>query len=424
MLPLPPSSLPPVCVLPAAVSDSCTSLEADDAFWSLFHNERVLGRGSFGTVLLVHKKTADDAAPPPLAAKVAMIAADEPNSSFAHRFREVDILRSLDDHQHPSIVRFHSAFASPSTLFVLMHAELGGTLLSRTEAAGGVLRESEARAHITDIAAALRHLHKHRIVHRDLKASNVLLSQPAASSSSRVRAKLADFGLATQLLPGGRLTSVCGTHDFLAPEMVRCGHGEVSGYDTAVDLWALGLLMHCLLLGTNPFERETEIETLQAILSGDFALRDDCEYMLSPPASSCSSPCSSPPLSRQPSAADKAESHADHGGHDFRQAAAAAAAAATAAAAAAAAAPPAVSDSAASLIRALLDVRPDERATADDCLRHPWIRTSRAARVSKENKGGRGLLQRLLSSRGRYTHVLRSLRVEHSLEQRFALSVH
>ena len=53
--------------------------------------------------------------------------------------------------------------------------------------------------------------------------------------------------------------------------MIRTGHGELSGYGSSVDIWAVGLMLHALLLGDNPFERETDIETLQAILAGDYA---------------------------------------------------------------------------------------------------------------------------------------------------------
>ena len=69
----------------------------------------------------------------------------------------------------------------------------------------------------------------------------------------------------------GLLTSVCGTHDFLAPEMILCGWGEVAGYGTAVDMWAIGLLLFCILYETNPFEHASEIETL----SGESAGRPD-----------------------------------------------------------------------------------------------------------------------------------------------------
>jgi len=251
-------------------SSTCTELETafdtssahpltvDADFWSAYDEERTLGRGCFGTVVLVRPRAnhpSDEQRP--LAVKVIM-------DDIATALHEAAILRSLS---HPNLISLHGVYASPSTVFVLMHAELGGDLMQRAEAApGGVLSEAEALGPMCGVLAALRFLHtQHGIVHRDVKASNVLLA------SDGVTAKLGDFGLAARLPASGRLTSVCGTHDFLAPEMIRTGHGECAGYGCAVDMWAVGLMLHALLLGANPFERETDIETLQAILAGEYA---------------------------------------------------------------------------------------------------------------------------------------------------------
>jgi serine/threonine protein kinase len=100
-------------------------------------------------------------------------------------------------------------------------------------------------------------------VHRDVKPSNCLLS-----SSGELR--LADFGLGCRLAEGALLTDVVGSHDYLAPEMIRCGHGEAAGYAAPIDLWGAGLTLYMLLCGANPFERDTEIGTLQAILAAQY----------------------------------------------------------------------------------------------------------------------------------------------------------
>ena len=126
--------------------------------------------------------------------------------------------------------RLLDVFQTATTLFILQEAERTDLMAHTLAQPAGVLTEDEARRHLQGLLCAVQHIHALGIVHRDIKATNVLLS-----SEGSVR--LADFGLAARLPDDGLLTAVCGTHDYLAPEMVRCGHGETEGYSTPVDLW-------------------------------------------------------------------------------------------------------------------------------------------------------------------------------------------
>ena len=164
-------------------------------------------------------------------------------------------------------VQLLSVYDTPSTLFLVMRAELGGDLATRLASLpGGVCPELEARAHAAALLRGLKSTHAQGIVHRDIKAANVLLSHEGVG-------RLGDFGVAVSMPEGGGLlTAVCGTQDNMAPEMVLCGHGEAAGYDMGVDMWQMGLLVFEMLFGRHPFRRETEIETLAAILRGDFAM--------------------------------------------------------------------------------------------------------------------------------------------------------
>lgn len=169
------------------------------------------------------------------------------------------------------IVQLLDVYNSPDTLFLVMRAEMGGDLAARLASMPGcVLPEAEARMHATSLLRALAATHAQGIVHRDIKASNVLLSQEGV-------ARLGDFGLAASIPesdPSGTpplLTAVVGTHDNMAPEMVRSGHGETAGYDTSADMWQCGLLLFEMMFGKHPFSQRTQIETLVAVISGQFS---------------------------------------------------------------------------------------------------------------------------------------------------------
>ena len=235
-------------------------ISCDEAFWNAHTQIRALGRGSFASVVLARNVSSGLLSAVKIVDKEAASNTDE-DSSPDYR-REAEILSTIN---HPNVVTLHSVSHSPTTLFLLMEPAAGDLRAHVAALPGGVCSEPEARRLFSSLLSAVSHLHDRSIVHRDIKLSNVLLSAETGD------VLLADFGLAERV-PAGGLTAVCGTHDCLAPEMVRCGHGDVMSYGVEVDLWAAGLLLYALLFGRNPFERETEISTLQAILAGDYVL--------------------------------------------------------------------------------------------------------------------------------------------------------
>jgi serine/threonine protein kinase len=242
------------CSSDAAFSDAAV-------FWARHEELRPLGHGHFGSVSLVRVKGSGALA----AAKVVSKSAATARCPTISPADEAATMAKL---RHPNIVRLLDVVDTPNTLFLLLEPLLGGDLLSHMRSQpGGVLPVAETRLHARSLMGALAFMHRRGFVHRDVKPSNVLL---AADGSAR----LADFGLAAALpYPGERsLTSVCGTHEFIAPEMVLCGHGDAAGYGHEVDLWGMGLLLFACLYGYNPFLRPTEIETISAIIVADYAV--------------------------------------------------------------------------------------------------------------------------------------------------------
>lgn len=112
--------------------------------------------------------------------------------------------------------------------------------------------------YIASLVLVLEHLHSRNIVYRDLKPENLLLD-------AQGYIKVTDFGFAKELPDGDRTFTLCGTPEFLAPEVVRgVGHGK------AADWWALGVLMYEMLCGFPPFWDKTPLGIYGKILAGDF----------------------------------------------------------------------------------------------------------------------------------------------------------
>jgi serine/threonine protein kinase len=137
----------------------------------------------------------------------------------------------------------------------------GGSLFQAAMENRRLFSEGTARHIMTGILAGLVHLHQTcRMVHRDLKAENVLLTETG-------QPVLADFGLARTMPKTGKLHWRCGTPGYMAPEMLLDG-----GYDTQVDVYAAGGVLHLMLCGQAPFMNSTVVKTLRATLRGTLDL--------------------------------------------------------------------------------------------------------------------------------------------------------
>ncbi len=210
--------------------------------------ERFVGRGGMGVVY-----QADDLR---LGRRVALklLSADlADDDRFRDRFvRESRLAASLDHH---NIVPIYAAGEVDGQLYVAMRY-VEGTDLSALIAAQGPLDPKRAVDLISQVASALDAAHEHGLVHRDVKAANVLLP------SEGVHAYLTDFGLAKHTMSGSAMTGtglLVGTVDYLAPEVIE-GHGA----DARADQYALACLLFECLTGAPPFRRPTEAATLWA----------------------------------------------------------------------------------------------------------------------------------------------------------------
>jgi serine/threonine protein kinase len=196
---------------------------------------RVIGKGSFGKVTLVRKKTNSKIFAMKILSKSHLVKRKQIEHTRTER-------RVLSVASHPFIVGLHYAFQTPSKLYFVLDYCPGGELffhLSRM----GKFNENMAKFYAAELVVALEHLHSLGVVYRDLKPENILLDEMG-------HIKLADFGLAkdqvTEVDSGA--TSLCGTPEYLAPEVLaRKGHG------TAVDWWGLGMVLYEMLTGLPPW---------------------------------------------------------------------------------------------------------------------------------------------------------------------------
>jgi len=186
---------------------------------------------------------------------------------------------------------------------------VGGDLLDKIQEVKKFI-EPEAKRLFTQMLNAVAYLHKHGIAHRDLKPENILLDKNG-------NIKISDFGLARFVEQVEMMTTLCGTPQYIAPEIVCMGIPEEDkpppeGYGPAVDMWSLGCILYTLLSGELPFQNNNRKGLWHQIREGIYSF---------------------PP-------------HLWNG----------------------------ISKIVKNLIRRLLDLNPDTRITAEGALEHPWIK--------------------------------------------------
>ncbi|NXQ36705.1 DAPK2 kinase, partial [Alaudala cheleensis] len=225
--------------------------------------------------------------------------------------REVAILRQLD---HPNIMQLHDLFTSRAEVVLVLELIRGGELFDFI-AEKEMLSEEEAIEFLGQILRGVEYLHARLIAHFDLKPENIMLQE---KDVPKPWIKIIDFGLAQQLEDGITFKSLCGTPQYIAPEVINyeplspatdmCA--EVA--EPVLSWHSVALLCPHRLSGLSPFQGETDAETLSNVVAGVYEFEERC----------------------------------------FSQ----------------------TSEMAKDFIRQLLVKEPEHRMTAAECLVHPWIK--------------------------------------------------
>ncbi|CAG7828613.1 unnamed protein product [Allacma fusca] len=222
-----------------------------------FEIGRPLGEGKFGHVYLARTKKERF-----IVALKVIHAKQIVEDKMQHQInRETDIHIKLE---HPNIIQMYGYFRDMDKIVYVLEFAPGGEVY--TELLNEEYKrfsESKASTYIYQITHALNYLHRNNIIHRDIKPENLLLGYYG-------EIKMADFGwsienTSTPTVRKARRKTLCGTLDYLPPEMVK---GQT--YDERVDLWCLGVLCYEFLVGNPPFETHDRAATYKKIAELSF----------------------------------------------------------------------------------------------------------------------------------------------------------
>ncbi|KAK7066258.1 Serine/threonine-protein kinase plk4 [Halocaridina rubra] len=174
--------------------------------------------------------------------------------------QEVTIHSQLN---HPSILKLYTFFEDDHYVYLILELCRNGELQKYIKSLQRNLYENEAREFLSQILSGMLYLQSHSILHRDLTLSNILLDDNG-------RVKIADFGLATMKRPDDRHTTMCGTPNYMSPEVAtRSAHGFQA------DVWSLGCMLFIMLVGRPPFEGEGAKECIfTRVVIGDYKIPD------------------------------------------------------------------------------------------------------------------------------------------------------
>ncbi|XP_016353312.1 MAP/microtubule affinity-regulating kinase 3-like isoform X1 [Sinocyclocheilus anshuiensis] len=225
---------------------------------------KTIGKGNFAKVKLArHILTGREVA-------IKIIDKTQLNpTSLQKLFREVRIMKILN---HPNIVKLFEVIETEKTLYLVMEYASGGEVFDYL-VAHGRMKEKEARSKFRQIVSAVQYCHQKHIVHRDLKAENLLLD-------ADMNIKIADFGFSNEFTIGNKLDTFCGSPPYAAPELF-----QGKKYDgPEVDVWSLGVILYTLVSGSLPFDGQNLKELRERVLRGKyripFYMSTDCENLL------------------------------------------------------------------------------------------------------------------------------------------------
>lgn len=215
----------------------------------------VLGQGSFATARLAVRKMDGK--------QVAIKTLMRNHESFDKQMlkAEITVMRAVT---HERCICLLDVLEDQQSVHLVEEVASGGELFDRIcNMPSGHLTEKDAAFLIGQVLEGLAHMHAVGAIHRDLKPENLLLMSSNKEHKDYLSLKIADFGMSALMgnpaLGGHSMTTVCGTPDYLAPEMcaivLKTSAKGKGNYDEKVDVWAIGVILYVMICGFPPFFR-------------------------------------------------------------------------------------------------------------------------------------------------------------------------
>ncbi|CAH1118557.1 unnamed protein product [Phaedon cochleariae] len=226
--------------------------------------EKTIGKGNFAVVkLATHIVTRT---------KVAIKIIDKTvldEENLTKIFRETAILKKL---RHPHVTRLYQLMETNQTIYMVTEYASKGEIFDHLVAQGR-MSEGEAKRIFSQIVSAVNYCHSQGVVHRDLKAENLLLDH-------NLNIKLADFGFSNQFTEGCLLSTFCGSPPYAAPELF-----QGLKYDgPKADIWSIGVVLYVLVCGSLPFDGPTLNALRNVVIEGKFRIpyfmSQECEHLI------------------------------------------------------------------------------------------------------------------------------------------------
>eukprot|EP01107_Rhizomastix_libera_P002377 TRINITY_DN140_c0_g1_i2.p1 TRINITY_DN140_c0_g1~~TRINITY_DN140_c0_g1_i2.p1 ORF type:complete len:453 (+),score=92.52 TRINITY_DN140_c0_g1_i2:180-1361(+) len=222
----------------------------DAQFEAQYIRGKELGKGAF-SIVLQGKRVSDGK---PVAIKCVKKVGQSPDVIKLLK-REISVMQKL---HHPGIISLLDVHETPEMITMILELVTGGELYDQIISRGS-FTEKDARSIIKQLLEALQYMHSNGCAHRDLKPENLLCEE-----NGKI-VKIADFGLSKDFSMASVMSTCCGSPSYVAPEVLSGGV-----YDTACDIWSIGVITYVLVSGYLPFFADTQPELFEKIMEGKF----------------------------------------------------------------------------------------------------------------------------------------------------------